>query len=190
MAGFCFSPLFRRKRAGRKVRGTQQRSKAGRYHANQCILLGKQIWTTSWTKIRSRQVAKLHGIAASKTANPGVRQSCHSTVEWNISFVCNKPVLGGWGASKVWLERHSPRQCSQTFAPLAFLRAAFLLTSVSPWWIVFCLVLAFVSTAAAEGTRQWKETGYEDFERGTAHGVAIRSTGQLELAPAFKSVYP
>ncbi len=139
-------------------------------------------------------MAKLHGIAASKTANPGVRQSCHSTVEWNISFVCNKPVLGGWGASKVWLERHSPRQSSQTFAPFAFLRAAFLRaaflrTLVSPWWIVFCLVLAFVSTATAEGTRQWKETGYEDFERGTAHGVAIRSTGQLELAPAFKSVY-
>src|SRR5215475_2050638 len=51
------------------------------------------------------------------------------------------------------------------------------------------LVLALVSLAAAEGTRQWKETGYEDFERGTARGVAIRSTGQLELAPAFKSIY-
>jgi WD40 repeat protein len=61
--------------------------------------------------------------------------------------------------------------------------------SASPWWIFFCLVLALVSAAAAQGTRQWKETGYEDFERGTAHGVAIRNTGQLELAPAFKPVY-
>ena len=50
-------------------------------------------------------------------------------------------------------------------------------------------VFALVGLAAAEGTRVWKETGYEDFERGTARGVAIRSTGQLELAPAFKSIY-
>ncbi|MBZ5504158.1 MAG: hypothetical protein LAO78_01610 [Acidobacteriia bacterium] len=51
------------------------------------------------------------------------------------------------------------------------------------------LVLAYVSLAAAEGTRLWKETGYEDFQRGTTRGVAIRSTGQLELAPAFKAIY-
>jgi WD40 repeat protein len=51
------------------------------------------------------------------------------------------------------------------------------------------LVLTFVSLAAAEGTRLWKETGYEEFQRGTTRGVAIRSTGQLELAPAFKAIY-
>jgi hypothetical protein len=53
------------------------------------------------------------------------------------------------------------------------------------------LVFAFalIASAFAEGTRQWKETGYDEFERGTARGVAIRSTGQLELAPAFKAIY-
>jgi WD40 repeat protein len=51
------------------------------------------------------------------------------------------------------------------------------------------IVLACVSLAVAEGTRQWKETGYEEFQRGTTRGVAIRSTGQLELAPAFKAIY-
>src|SRR5438309_6639431 len=51
------------------------------------------------------------------------------------------------------------------------------------------IVIALFSLAVAEGTRQWKETGYDDFERGTARGVAIRSTGQIELAPAFKSIY-
>src|SRR5215831_6885794 len=51
------------------------------------------------------------------------------------------------------------------------------------------IVLALVSLAVAEGTRQWKETGYDEFERGTARGVAIRSTGQIELAPAFKAIY-
>jgi hypothetical protein len=50
-------------------------------------------------------------------------------------------------------------------------------------------VLIFSSLALAQGTRLWKETGYEDFERGTARGVAINSTGQLQLAPAFKVVY-
>jgi WD40 repeat protein len=51
------------------------------------------------------------------------------------------------------------------------------------------IVFACVCVAVAEGTRQWKETGYEEFQRGTTRGVAIRSTGQLELAPAFKAVY-
>ncbi len=50
-------------------------------------------------------------------------------------------------------------------------------------------VSALVTTAFAEGTRQWKETGYDDFEHGTARGVAIRSTGQIELAPTFKAIY-
>jgi len=50
-------------------------------------------------------------------------------------------------------------------------------------------VFALISSAFGEGTRQWKETGYDEFERGTARGVAIRSTGQLELAPVFKAIY-
>lgn len=52
----------------------------------------------------------------------------------------------------------------------------------------FFLVVV-VSLVLAEGTRVWKESGYDDFEHGTARGVAIRSTGQLELAPAFKALY-
>src|SRR5215831_15339842 len=51
------------------------------------------------------------------------------------------------------------------------------------------IVFALVSLAVAEGTRQWKETGYDEFERGTARGIAIRSTGQIELAPTFKVIY-
>jgi hypothetical protein len=57
---------------------------------------------------------------------------------------------------------------------------------------LICSLLAaliFSGAAAAQGTRQWKESGYEDFERGTSRGVAIRSTGFLELAPTFKTVY-
>jgi len=51
------------------------------------------------------------------------------------------------------------------------------------------IVIALISLAVAEGTRQWKETGYDEFEKGTARGIAIRSAGQIELAPAFKSIY-
>lgn len=51
------------------------------------------------------------------------------------------------------------------------------------------MLLALACAALAEGTRQWKETGYEEFERGAARGIAIRSSGQIELAPAFKMVY-
>src|SRR5512146_136975 len=52
------------------------------------------------------------------------------------------------------------------------------------FFIFACFVAAF-----AEGTRLWTQTGYADFERGTPRSVAIRSSGQLELAPAFKAVY-
>jgi sugar lactone lactonase YvrE len=49
------------------------------------------------------------------------------------------------------------------------------------------LVLASVY-AFPEGTRTWEQSKYEDFLKGTAHGVAISSSGTLELAPGFKLV--
>jgi len=52
------------------------------------------------------------------------------------------------------------------------------------------LVALFLTTAAlAEGTRTWEQSKFEDLSKGTATGVAIHSTGGLELAPAFKSIY-
>ena len=51
------------------------------------------------------------------------------------------------------------------------------------------LLLLCSGLALAQGTRLWKEAGYDDFERGTVKGIAIRSSGVLELAPAFKVVY-
>ena len=41
----------------------------------------------------------------------------------------------------------------------------------------------------AEGTHLWRQSSFDDFEKGTAKGVAITSDGSLELAPAFKAVY-
>ena len=51
------------------------------------------------------------------------------------------------------------------------------------------LTLMTVGLAAAQGTRLWTESTYEELARGTARGVAIRNGGGLELAPAFKVVY-
>jgi hypothetical protein len=60
------------------------------------------------------------------------------------------------------------------------------------------LVGFFLSTLAisilapsvlADGTRTWEQSKFEDLTKGTATGVAIRSSGGLELAPSFKLLY-
>jgi len=44
-------------------------------------------------------------------------------------------------------------------------------------------------TAVAEGTRTWEQSKFDELVKGTASGVAIRSSGGLELAPSFKLLY-
>jgi hypothetical protein len=46
-----------------------------------------------------------------------------------------------------------------------------------------------LTTASAQTTRTWEQTKFDDFEKGTAHGVAISSDGNLTLAPAFSALY-
>jgi len=48
-----------------------------------------------------------------------------------------------------------------------------------------CLLYLLPSSLRAEHTRRWLETTYDEFLKGTAHGVAVRSDGRLELAPKF-----
>jgi WD40 repeat protein len=55
--------------------------------------------------------------------------------------------------------------------------------------VLYTLVLFCAQCLWAEGTRIWKQSSFEDFEKGTAKGVAITSEGSLELAPALKAVY-
>ncbi len=47
-----------------------------------------------------------------------------------------------------------------------------------------CLLTVSVVTNA-EHTRRWRQSTYEEFLKGTAKGVAVRSDGHLELAPKF-----
>src|SRR6059058_6576879 len=51
----------------------------------------------------------------------------------------------------------------------------------------FSLLLYFLTAwpLLAERTRRWRQSSYEEFLKGTAHGVAVRSDGRLELAPKF-----
>jgi hypothetical protein len=52
---------------------------------------------------------------------------------------------------------------------------------------LLCLLLA--AAGWTQGTRTWEQTKYDEFEKGTAHGVAISSDGKLTLASAFDSLY-
>src|SRR5579864_5876511 len=49
-------------------------------------------------------------------------------------------------------------------------------------------VLLLLSPAFAEGTRTWEQSKFEDLIKGTTKGVAVRSAGGLELAPAFTAL--
>jgi WD40 repeat protein len=60
-------------------------------------------------------------------------------------------------------------------------RLASLFVSLLP----FCLTIPF---AAAQGTRLWTQQRFEDFEKGTPKGVAIRSDGMLEPGPEIRQI--
>jgi WD40 repeat protein len=59
------------------------------------------------------------------------------------------------------------------------MRKLYLLTSLV---LLSILVLA-------EGTRTWEQSKFDDLEKGTAKGVALRSEGGLELAPSLKPIF-
>jgi hypothetical protein len=50
------------------------------------------------------------------------------------------------------------------------------------------LLLALSGLAAAQTTRTWEQSKFDEFEKGTSKGVAIRSDGALELAPELKAL--
>ena len=48
--------------------------------------------------------------------------------------------------------------------------------------------VALSAVALAEGTRTWEQSKFDELTKGTAKGIALRSEGGLELAPAFKAL--
>jgi sugar lactone lactonase YvrE len=57
------------------------------------------------------------------------------------------------------------------------------------WLLGIFSILLLVSFAFAEGTRTWEQSKFEELIKGTTKGVAVRSAGGLELAPAFTALF-
>jgi len=76
----------------------------------------------------------------------------------------------------IFLTRHSPARRGGSLATRHFLH-----------FFSFSLLLCFLTSLPlfAEHTRRWRQSTYDEFLKGTAHGVAVRSDGRLELAPKF-----
>jgi sugar lactone lactonase YvrE len=51
--------------------------------------------------------------------------------------------------------------------------------------VLYLLSFLWLPSSFAEHTRRWRQSTYDEFLKGTAHGVAVRSDGRLELAPKF-----
>src|SRR3984957_5432945 len=53
---------------------------------------------------------------------------------------------------------------------------------------ILAVVAAFFAGSAlrAEHTRYWRQSSFEEFDKGSAKGVALRSDGKLMLAPRFE----
>jgi hypothetical protein len=62
---------------------------------------------------------------------------------------------------------------------------------ISPFIVVSLLLslFALAGPGFADGTHTWEQSKFEDLTKGAATGVAIRSSGGLELAPSFKLLY-
>lgn len=56
------------------------------------------------------------------------------------------------------------------------------------WSLILCFFAPLLPSVRAEHTRTWRQASYEDFLKGTPHGIAIRSDGGLELAPKFSVI--
>ncbi len=55
-------------------------------------------------------------------------------------------------------------------------------------FLIYVFMFAVAQLVFSEGTRIWEQSKFEDLSKGTAAGVAIRSVGGLELAPAVKAL--
>jgi len=53
-------------------------------------------------------------------------------------------------------------------------------------FIVLFAISVLTLPLAGEGTRTWEQSRFDDLVKGTPTGIAIRSSGVLELAPSFK----
>ena len=62
-------------------------------------------------------------------------------------------------------------------------RAGSITKRISAWLCATALLTAAAGVVTAEHTRRWRQSTYDEFLKGTTHGIAVRSDGRLELAP-------
>ena len=60
--------------------------------------------------------------------------------------------------------------------------------TLAPLSAIILSTFALSVFALADGTRTWEQSKFEELTKGTAKGIALRSEGGLELAPAFKAL--
>ena len=65
------------------------------------------------------------------------------------------------------------------------IRGAKIAARVRALAVVGAMLAALAAPALAEHTRWWRQETFEDFDKGTPKGVALRSDGKLFLAPRF-----
>src|ERR1700730_2290274 len=58
-------------------------------------------------------------------------------------------------------------------------------TRIASLLLLLCFLPSLSSPVYAEHTRNWRQSTYEEFLKGTSRGVAVRSDGRLELSPRF-----
>src|SRR5499427_10178809 len=64
-------------------------------------------------------------------------------------------------------------------------RASVVVKWISAWAGAISLLAATAGIVTAEHTRRWRQSTYDEFLKGSTHGIAVRSDGRLELAPKF-----
>ena len=96
---------------------------------------------------------------------PSPQNSCLSRFRSGLHSPLACPVSdGSTRLSRVESRRHSPLLIFYLLPLLCFL---------------------YLPAAVAEHTRDWRQSSYDDFLKGTPRGIAVRSDGRLELAPKF-----
>ncbi|MFQ5777786.1 MAG: hypothetical protein ACE5IP_07235 [Terriglobia bacterium] len=55
--------------------------------------------------------------------------------------------------------------------------------------LLLLLLAGLALPVAGETTRFWRQNSYAEFDKGTAHGVALRSDGEILLAPRYQEVF-
>src|SRR5438034_2684253 len=102
-----------------------------------------------------------------------------SSIQLSQPRLISKPLRNNWQSAGPSLA--APKNLNSTRRNHSSVQFRRSLTRFFSFSLLFCLLASL--PLLAEHTRRWRQSSYEEFLKGTAHGVAVRSDGRLELAP-------